>query len=187
MYKPLTNSEMIRLVAEKNNDFVVAHTIRVVDLALQLSKELNANSEIVTPASFFHDIEFYNGFLDHGARGANVFRERFSGIYGDIVAEIIHCIESHPVKYAPDPKTIEAKCLRDADRIDSILSFVPQRYLVARKSYDNEESAWRECNERIKGWYDSMVTPLGRQQFLSAFQRMQKIFPQLIDVQISNL
>jgi len=184
MYTP-PNSELIRIVAQKNPDFIVDHTIRVVSIAEQLRNQLGGDQRILFPAAFLHDIEFYRGVKGHGKRGADLFRKIFDGRYSpEAIEQIAHCIEAHPVKYAPFPETIEAKCLRDGDRIDSIASFVPQRYLASFKKFGDEELAWQDCMKRIKGWYNSMVTDIGKERFLAIAKDMQNIFPQLTDLEL---
>jgi len=184
MYTP-PNSELIRIVAQKNSDFIVDHTTRVVLIAEQLRNQLGGDQKILVPAAFLHDIEFYAGVKGHGQRGAEVFRKIFDGRYSpEAIEQIAHCIESHPARYAPAPITIEAKCLRDADRIDAIASFVPQRYLASFKKCGDEELAWTECMQRIGEWYSSMVTDIGKERFLAITIEMQKIFPQLTDLKL---
>jgi HD superfamily phosphodiesterase len=180
MEQPTTLELIAELGKHSGNlDHITSHTERVLSLSLELGDIIGGDKEIIIPAAIFHDSEFINGFHGHGARGAMVFGQLFGERYPkQILRHIQDCILTHPILPVQTPKTIEAKCLRDADRIDSIGSYIFQRYLAAMEIEKPEERS-EEVNRRINGWFNSMTTDAGREMFLLQFAKKQQIFKEL--------
>jgi len=114
--------------ADSIHDF--DHVLRVVALADRLAEEEGANREIVRTAALLHDMaraeEHSSNRLetepenDHARLGAQRAREILAGEAADFVEAVAHAIEAHRYRNAIAPRTIEAKVLFDADKLDSI-------------------------------------------------------------------
>ncbi|MCX6746002.1 MAG: HD domain-containing protein [Candidatus Parcubacteria bacterium] len=103
------------------------HVERVRNLALQIGKKEKADLKIIELAALLHDIARKDEMkskgklchAEHGAKLAKVILQKYK-ISPEIIAAVIHSIESHRFRNNKEPKTIEAKCLFDADKLDSI-------------------------------------------------------------------
>lgn len=119
-----------KFARENLDELNYEHSKRVRKFALKLAKKENANIEIVEIASWLHDIAKpkYSG-MDHHIKGVEIAKEFFqkSGADQKLAEAVLHCIEAHMMKCdvpdAPQPNTIEAKVLLDADMINFISPF----------------------------------------------------------------
>ena len=103
------------------------HIDRVYNLAIKIAKKEKANINVVKLAVYLHDIgrkeEMESkGKFCHAKRGSEMAEEILSkyNLDKEIVENIKHCILSHRSSDEYAPKTIEAKVLFDADKLDSI-------------------------------------------------------------------
>jgi uncharacterized protein len=103
------------------------HVERVTILALKIGKKEKANLDVLEIASLLHDIgrkeEMENkGCFCHAEKGAELAEEilRKYKLDEEIIENVLHCIITHRYRNEHKPKTIEAKVLFDADKLDSI-------------------------------------------------------------------
>lgn len=105
------------------------HVMRVYNTALKIAKtEENVQMDILIPATLLHDIarvketEDLSGQIDHAELGAKMAAEYLQtiGYDNECIEKIRHCIKTHRYRTGNIPKTIEAKILFDADKLDSI-------------------------------------------------------------------
>ncbi len=108
----------------------VNHVMRVYNLCLGLANyEPNVDLDILRTAALLHDIartkedEYVNaGVLDvdHAILGAEMSDKilRELGYPKEKIEQIKHCIASHRFRGENPPRTIEAKILSDADKLD---------------------------------------------------------------------
>jgi uncharacterized protein len=108
----------------------ITHVMRVYNLCLELAKyEPKVDLDILRTAALLHDIartkedkDVRAGFLhvDHAAlgaeRSAKILREL--GYSEDKIERVKHCIASHRFRGENPPRTVEAKILSDADKLD---------------------------------------------------------------------
>jgi uncharacterized protein len=175
------------------------HTLRVYNLCLHIGKKENADLEIVQYAAVLHDIgrsyqDRSNGKECHAKKGALLARdllEKHKMDPGKIEA-IVHCIEAHRFRGRITPRSIEAKVLFDADKLDSIGAVgVGRAFLFAgevgaklhnkdidmdkTKPYTQEDTAYREFIVKLRHVKDRMLTREGkrmaeeRHNFMVAF------------------
>jgi len=103
-----------------------AHVERVYNLAVRMGVDENADLDVIKAAALLHDIaramEDEGKIDDHAAEGAKIAR----GILEEVdfprqkVDKAIHCIEAHRFRGGSEARSLEAKILRDADRLDII-------------------------------------------------------------------
>ncbi len=101
------------------------HTNRVVNLALQFAEKENANRELVTLIALLHDIDDYKLFGDENQNNltnakkimidANIDQETQNNI-----CESLKCIGYSKRFKGLVQKTIEGKCVSDADMCDAL-------------------------------------------------------------------
>lgn len=102
------------------------HVKRVSKMAEKLCKKENADMEVVKASAFLHDIgrkkEDEDLIDDHSDWGAKKSEEilRNLGYEEGFIEEVQHCIRSHRYSKDPEPETIEAKVLSDADNLDAL-------------------------------------------------------------------
>jgi len=103
------------------------HVERVCNLATNIGKKEKADLSVLTVACLLHDIGrkeemVSRGKFCHAEKGAelaNKILQRYK-LDRDVIDNILHCIISHRYRNNNIPKTIEAKVLFDADKLDSI-------------------------------------------------------------------
>ena len=105
------------------------HVMRVYKLSLLLAKdEDNVDLDVLIPATLLHDIarvkesKDKTGKTDHAILGSDMAEKilRELEYEEDKIKKIKHCISSHRFRSGNEPKTIEAKILFDADKLDAI-------------------------------------------------------------------
>ncbi len=106
-------------IKDGTHDFL--HTLRVFHLCEKISKEENADMEILLASALLHDI----GHVQPGDHAENSGKIA-PGILNKLnfsdekIKKIIYAISVHRYSKGKIPGTIEAKILQDADRIDAL-------------------------------------------------------------------
>ena len=109
--------------ADSVHDF--DHIVRVVTLAERIGQQEGADIPIVRTAALLHDLgraESQAENLNHAAVAAKHAGELLLG-WGapqHWVREVQHAIAAHRFRTLPDPKTLEARVVFDADKLDAI-------------------------------------------------------------------
>ncbi len=182
------------------------HTERVLSLALHIGSVEGANLEVIELAAILHDIgrhketEFL-GEVCHAEVGAASARDilQKEKFQDDVVEQVVHCIENHRFRGNKKPESLEAKCLFDADKLDSIgavgigraflfagevgakLHNSPDTDIKKTRAYGPEDTAYREFYHKLQHVHERILTNEGkrlaseRHQFMSDyFLRLEK-------------
>jgi uncharacterized protein len=102
------------------------HTERVYNLAVRIADEERADVDVVKAAALLHDIaralEDEGKIDDHALEGAKMAKEVLEAVNfpEEKIPEVLHCIEVHRFRNGMVAKSLEAKILQDADRLDII-------------------------------------------------------------------
>ncbi len=102
------------------------HTERVYNTAVQIAKREKADLDVVRAAALLHDIaralEDEGKITDHASEGAKMARKILEEVDfpKEKIPKVIHCIETHRFRKNMKAKSLEAKILQDADRLDII-------------------------------------------------------------------
>jgi len=175
------------------------HTERVYRLCLRIGRKEKADLRVLELAALLHDVgrgeeDRTNGKICHGRTGAALARgilERH-GLDRASVRAVVHCIRTHRFRKRAVPRTLEARILFDADKLDSIGAVgVGRAFLFAgevgarlhdkaidvRKTrpYTREDTAYREYLVKLGRVKDRMTTREGkriaveRHRFMAAF------------------
>ena len=102
------------------------HIYRVLYNALEIAKtEKNVNYDILICACLLHDIgrseQFANPSICHALLGGEKAYKFLviNGFSPEFAEQVKHCIQTHRYRKNNEPKTIEAKILFDADKLDA--------------------------------------------------------------------
>ena len=96
------------------------HVERVKRWAIYIAMKEGADVEVVSKAAELHDIA--RDRPNHAIEGAKIARRILEeqGYDEDFIAKVVHCIEAHSFSSGIEPKTLEAKVLSDADKLDAM-------------------------------------------------------------------
>lgn len=178
--------EAEKILKKSRGSHDLEHTERVLGLALHIGKKEKANLEIIRLAAVLHDIARHSedrsgGRLDHAAHGAKaaaVILKKHGAPAAEIAAAC-HCIETHRFRGVNKPVSLEAKCLFDADKLDSIGAVgVGRAFLFAgevgaklhnkgivlskTRPYTEEDTAYREYMVKLRHVKSRIMTAEGR-------------------------
>lgn len=131
----MTNDSVLEWISEEQAHALYAHgdaahdfdhVRRVAHLARHLAQAEGADIAVVVAAALLHDVPVAQGEAaraDHHMAAAAFARAYLAarGMPAPQVANVGHCIEAHRFRDAAIvPQTLEARCLYDADKLDSI-------------------------------------------------------------------
>jgi uncharacterized protein len=106
----------------------IFHAKRVRDVSLRLAEQHpdSVDRDVLTAAAWFHDIgrplERIGEIEDHDEWAANEVTAllRAEDVAADRIAAVEHCLRAHSIRASsPEPETVEAKLLFDADKLDA--------------------------------------------------------------------
>jgi uncharacterized protein len=179
------------------------HVKRVYGLCLKIGKKEKADLTILGLAALLHDIgrkeeQISKGKICHasvGAEKAGIILSQM-GVPDQIRKEVQRCIYSHRFRGKQVPKSLEAKILFDADKLDSIGAVgVGRAFLFAGEvgaklhnshrdlsktvSYSKEDTAYREFQVKLIKIKDRMLTSSGRAMAEGRHRFMARFFKRL--------
>jgi len=135
------------------------HVMRVHNMCVFLSThEENVDLDILVPAALLHDIarviesKDNTGEIDHAILGAKMSEDilRDLNYEAEEIEKIKHCIITHRYRSGNAPKTIEAKILFDADKLDVIGSVGLARTFMIAGQYGQSLSRNSMIDDYIK-------------------------------------
>lgn len=104
-----------------------SHIERVLHLALRIGKTEGADWWVLGLAALFHDLarddEVQSGGEICHAEASAVQTSRILKVQGEnlqIIEAVCECIATHRYRDQNPPRTLEGKCLYDADKVDSL-------------------------------------------------------------------
>ena len=144
------------------------HVLRVVRLSKRIGEIEGADLDVLMPAAYLHDVarmdEKTRG-VDHAIEGARIASEFLKkiGYPEDKIPFIEHAIRVHRFRSKEEPKTLEAKILRDADRLDALGAIGIYRVIThsCEEGRDMEDTI-RHFEEKILKLSSSMQTETAR-------------------------
>ena len=162
------------------------HTQRVCRLCWRIGPVEGAHMPSVIMAAYLHDIgrcaqDRSRGAVCHARVGAEMARPLLAGLPLPAAQRenIIHCIQAHRFRGPLRPRTIEARVLFDADKLDAIGAVgVARAYLFAgevgarlhnaagcladTRPYSPEDTGYREYRLKLCRIKDCILTLEGR-------------------------
>ena len=139
------------------------HVRRVYDLALRIADEEGADRLITGSAALLHDIGrlIHRKGTPHALLSVEESREilKHYPVGPEQVENILHAIEAHSFSQGLEPRTLEARVVRDADRLDGLGALGILRWAISgtikrkaqTKSYHPEDpfGEQHELNDRL--------------------------------------
>ncbi|MDE6401857.1 MAG: HD domain-containing protein [Clostridiales bacterium] len=163
-----------------------SHVYRVLYNALDIAKyETNVDHDLLITSCLLHDIgrkeQFENPALDHAAVGGDKAYKFLTECGEDsaFAEKVRECIVSHRFRKNEQPKSLEAKILFDADKLDVTGAMGIARTLVykgavndplyslnengmpSRGENDDRPSFFQEYNYKLKNLYSRFYTKRG--------------------------
>ena len=100
------------------------HIQRVYQLGLSLAEQEQADAFIVGMSALMHDMgHLSDEQTNHHAHLSLMMAQELLAAYqvsSDMQQSILHAIEAHSFSLGVEPRTLEAKIVRDADRLDAL-------------------------------------------------------------------
>jgi uncharacterized protein len=179
------------------------HTERVLRLCLSIGRKEKADLDVLRLAALLHDVgraeeDRSNGKVCHGRAGAALARRILErrGLDKGTVARVVHCIRTHRFRKKAAPRTLEARILFDADKLDSIGAVgVGRAFLFAgeigarlhdkgidvrrTKAYSRDDTAYREYLVKLRKVKDRLTTREGRRIAAERHKFMVAFFDRL--------
>ncbi len=153
----LSIDEVRQLYVQGDSAHDFDHVLRVLGLAERLADAEGADEVVVRYAALLHDVPVRDDaetalvgrqahHLTAAAYAGQLLAAR--GMGTDQVASVVHCIEAHRFRdQTIQPQTLEAKCLYDADKLDSIGAIGIARACAYAGSHGHR--LWTETLEEI--------------------------------------
>ena len=142
------------------------HACRVEALARRMAESENADEDIVRLGAIFHDIgrkkESDGEIQDHAQWGKKETDSILTeyGYEPETVQAVTHCVESHRYSGGPDPDTVEASVVADADNLDALGAVGIGRTFAHSGDF---ESTVDHVREKILSLRDRMRTDTARE------------------------
>ncbi len=150
---------------EREGTHGFSHVERVFNLCLHIGKEEGADLEVLALAALLHDVarplESAGKVEDHAAEGSRIARHflRSIGYSEEKVEAVAHAIEAHRFSRGPEPETLEAKILSDADKLDAIGAIgVARVFMYSGEHGRSIEDSLAHFEEKILKLRDLMYT-----------------------------
>jgi uncharacterized protein len=142
------------------------HACRVEALARRIAESENADEGIVRLGAVFHDIgrekELDGDIQDHANWGKKETHSILTeyGYEPETVQAVTHCVGSHRYSRGPDPDTVEASVVADADNLDALGAVGIGRTFAHRGDF---EKTVGHIREKILSLRDRMRTDTARE------------------------
>ncbi|MFO7965036.1 MAG: HD domain-containing protein [Desulfobacterales bacterium] len=180
------------------------HTIRVHRLCLTIGRKEGADLHVLSIASLLHDIgrcyqDNSKGAVCHARKGVEMAKSLVEplSLTNDQKKNILHCIASHRFRKNNPPKTLEAKILFDADKIDAIGAVgiaraflfagevgarlhAPELSIEETEPYSVNDTGYREYVVKLSKIKDRILTEEGKKIAFQRHEFMKRFFAQFI-------
>lgn len=145
------------------------HIRRVYKLALHIAQQENADLFIVSMAALMHDLgRLSDDKTKHHADLSVLSAIEMLSAYDvmpDTQEAILHAIAAHSFSLGIEPRTLEAKVLRDADRLDSLGAIGILRWAITGAIQRTPQTQSYHPDDPFAAWH----TPDDRRYMLDHF------------------
>ena len=159
--------EFARGFFEREGTHGFSHVQRVLNLCMHIGKKEGADLEVLALAALLHDIarplEDRGKIEDHALESAKIAKRFLEGIGYPKAEEVAHAIEAHRFSRPPEPRTLEAKILSDADKLDAIGAIgIARVFMYSGEHGRDVEASLRHFEEKILKLRGLMYTETAR-------------------------
>jgi len=170
------------------------HVLRVLALARRIGEVEGADMEVVEAAVLLHDIaraEEERTGICHAMEGARRARHILRGHAPEKVEAVAQAIAAHRFRRGPEPRSLEAKVLYDADKLDAIGAIgIARAYAVAGRERQRlwapmealaggEHTPVHEFAFKLSRLKDGLYTETGRRLAQARHRYMVEFFRRL--------
>jgi len=162
------------------------HTLRVFQICERVGIKEGADMEVVLIAACLHDIgrcyqDCSNGRICHAEKGAELAAPLIEALAltAHQKENVLHCIRSHRFRGKTPPRTVEARVLFDADKLDAIGAVgVARAFQFAgevgarlhnsdskienTRPYSAEDTGYREFRVKLSKIHERILTTEGK-------------------------
>ncbi len=153
--------EIVKSTISKDDVHGMGHVLRVYKIASNMAKELGADLKVVKISALLHDIA--RGVENHAIEGGKIAKKILKDLGFDRIEDVVHVIESHSFSSGVKPKTLEAKIVSDADKIDA-LGYIGLYRVVCHGCSEGRtlEDTISHMENKLLKLPDLMYTDIGR-------------------------
>ena len=150
------------------NNFCVSahdegHVERVLRIARYIAEREGASIEVVETAAKLHDIA--RNVENHAIESAKIAKKILEreGRSKEFIDAVVHAIEAHSFSSEVEPRTLEAKILSDADKLDAIGAIgVARAFLYSGERGRSIEDTIRHFEDKLLKLGNMMYTETAR-------------------------
>lgn len=169
----------------------LSHTLRVTRLCAEIGEAEGADMKVLIPAALFHDVARpleKKTKIPHEEEGARIAEEylRTSGFDEPCISAIVHSIRSHRYSTGEKPKTLEAKVLSDADKLDAMGAIgIARAFMQAGEHGDGINDAISHLHEKLLKLNELMYTNAAKELAKERHELLKNFADELEDEAIS--
>ena len=156
------------------------HVERVVKLAVYIARREGADVEVVKKSAELHDIA--RDKPNHAIESAKLAREilRREGYDEEFIERVVHCIEAHSFSSGVEPKTLEAKVLSDADKLDAIGAIgIARAFIFSGEKGRSIEETLKHFEEKLLKLKDLLYTKTAKELAKERHEFLVKFYEQI--------
>jgi uncharacterized protein len=198
-------ARLLKSLPEAGGSHDVSHLIRVWKSASKIRAKEGGDENILAASVLLHDCLTIEKTSPRRSEASRLAAEKASQILGELdwtqehIHRVKHCIEAHSFSAGIKPKTIEAKILQDADRLDAIgMIGVARCFYVAGelkerlynlmdpqaakgRNLDDKHYALDHFRTKLLTLASGFQTATGRGMARVRHERLQRFFEQFLD------
>ncbi|NYZ78697.1 HD domain-containing protein [Candidatus Micrarchaeota archaeon] len=151
------------LMKNPTHDF--EHAKRVCSISIRLAREEHADEDVVKAAALLHDVGYSIDEKEHEGKSIEVAKSllEMTDFPEEKKEKVIECIREHRFTKGEKARSLEAKILQDADRLDAIGAVgIARCFLWSGEHRKVLKEAIKHFNEKLLKLKDTMNTKGGR-------------------------
>ncbi len=156
------------------------HVERVIRIARFIAEREGADVEVVVTAAKLHDIA--RDAENHAVESAKVARKILieAGKDWKFIEAVVHAIEAHSFSSGVEPKTLEAKVLSDADKLDAMGAIgVARAFLYSGEKGRSIEDTLKHFEEKLLRLKDMLYTETARKMAERRHEFLVKFYEEI--------
>ncbi len=154
------------------------HVERVITIARYLAEKEGARLDVVLKAAELHDIA--RDDPNHAVKSAEIARELLKDYERSFVDAVCHAIEAHSFSGKVKPRTLEAKILSDADKLDAMGAIgVARAFLYSGERGRGIGETLKHFEEKLLKLKDTLYTETAKDIAKERHEFLKKFYLQI--------